>query len=278
MERFRLDKFIKAYQHASAMNQTWLTARDHRPELQSVRISSRDHGEFVENLATLSQLLSDAGLSLSAMSASAALESANEAVVIDGQKVLNIGPMLRLSADIKDLQTRVRDEFVTRYALIVPTNKVPFYEPLKPPFGSKVETSFESVNFDISESGKCFGLGRYTSCVFHLMRVLETGIRAIARCLGVSDPVKEADRNWGKMLRNINDAINAKKVVMSAYDTDLFNGAYVALDKVRSLWRNPTMHVGNKYSEDEAKEIWDAVSIFMRKLASRMDENGAPQV
>lgn len=278
MERFRLDKFIKAYQHASAMNQTWLTARDHRPELQAVHVSPRDHGEFVENLMTLSQLLSDAGLSLSALSASAALESAKEAIDLEGHKVLSIGPMLRLSSDIKDMQTRVRDEFVTRYVVVVPTNKVPYYEPMKPPFGAKVETSFESMNFDISESGKCFGLGRYTACVFHLMRVLETGIRAIARCLGVPDPIKEADRNWGKMLGNINDAIKDKKAAMSAFDADLFNGAYIALDKVRSLWRNPTMHVGNKYTEEEAKEIWDAVSVFMRKLASRMDENGAPQI
>ena len=276
MERFRLEKFIKAYQHASAMNQNWITTRNHRPDIQNVHVSHGDYAEFVNNLKTLHNLLEEAGLSLSAISAAGALAAAEQAVQLPQFRLLEIGPMIRLAAEITDLQTRVRDEFVTRYVLVVPSNRVGFYEPLKPLFGAKVEAGFNSVEFDISEAGKCFATARYTACVFHLMRVLETGIGSIARCLGVPDPVKEAERNWGAMLRHINDSIKAKKSAMSEHDTELFSGAYIALDKVRSLWRNPTMHVGNKYTEEEAKEIWDAVSVVMKKLASRMDENGLP--
>jgi hypothetical protein len=37
------------------------------------------------------------------------------------------------------------------------------------------------------------------------------------------------------------------------------------------------MHVENKYTDDEAEDIFRAVRGFMKKLASRMDENGEPK-
>jgi hypothetical protein len=36
------------------------------------------------------------------------------------------------------------------------------------------------------------------------------------------------------------------------------------------------MHVENKYTTDEAEHIFVAVRGFMKKIASRMDENGQP--
>jgi hypothetical protein len=277
MERFRLDKFIKAYQHAAAMNQTWLTARDCRPDLQNVQVSHGDYKEFVDNLSVLQVQLEEVGMTLSSMSAAGALAAAGQAILLDQYKVFESGTMIRLAAEIKDMQTRVRDEFVTRYVLVVPSDKVSFYDPIRPAFGAKVDQQFPSIAFEISEAGKCFGLARYTASVFHLMRVLEVGIRAVARCLSVPDPVRAADRNWGKVLQGIDGGIKQKRSVMLAPDRELFDEVYLALDKIRSLWRNTTMHVENKYTEEEAKEIWDAVNALMRKLASRLDENGAPQ-
>jgi DNA topoisomerase IA len=50
------------------------------------------------------------------------------------------------------------------------------------------------------------------------------------------------------------------------------------MDAVKDAWRNATMHVENKYTEEEARRIYDAVRGFMMKLASRMDEQGMPKV
>jgi len=36
------------------------------------------------------------------------------------------------------------------------------------------------------------------------------------------------------------------------------------------------MHVETKYTPEEALHIFDAVKAFMKKVASRMDENGMP--
>jgi hypothetical protein len=61
-----------------------------------------------------------------------------------------------------------------------------------------------------------------------------------------------------------------------AEDKDFFTGAYALLDNVRNVWRNATMHVKVKYTEEEADNIFRAVRVFMKKLASRLDESGKP--
>jgi hypothetical protein len=60
-------------------------------------------------------------------------------------------------------------------------------------------------------------------------------------------------------------------------DGELFDGLYVSLDAVKNPWRNSTMHIDNKYTDDEAEHVFAAAKGFMKKLASRMDENGEPK-
>jgi hypothetical protein len=59
-------------------------------------------------------------------------------------------------------------------------------------------------------------------------------------------------------------------------DPDFFGEIHVSLDAVKNVWRNATMHVENKYTPEEADHIFSAVRGFMRKLASRCDEQGLP--
>jgi hypothetical protein len=52
------------------------------------------------------------------------------------------------------------------------------------PFGNAVWNAFPSAIDDSIEAGKCIALERYTAAVFHLMRVLEAGLKALAKALG----------------------------------------------------------------------------------------------
>ena len=175
---------------------------------------------------------------------------------------------IRLSA-----VARVRDELLARRAFMIPTNKVDYYESRTPLFGDEIRDRFPSTTFEIDEAGKCFALGRWTACVFHLMRVMEIGIQATARNLGVPDPAKPSERNWGAILRAMNAAISQKP---AGAERDFLQSTYALLDAVRNAWRNSTMHVENKYIEDEAADILGAVRGFMRKIASVFDERGDP--
>jgi hypothetical protein len=61
-----------------------------------------------------------------------------------------------------------------------------------------------------------------------------------------------------------------------AGDKEFFEELHASLDAVRNPWRNATMHVERKYTDDEADHIFVAAKGFMAKLASRGDENGQP--
>ncbi len=276
MQRFRLDKFIKAYQFTASFCQTDALMRQMNPSSAYVGMSKSDYSELVSDLETLADLLEDAGLPLSALSATEAIKIAKLAVPGSRGMMFESGPRLRLDGHLREIQNRVRDEFVMRHVLIIPPNMVAYYAPNKPLFGGEVDRKFTSATLEIKEAAKCLALSRHTACVFHSMRIMEIGIRGIARCLGIPDPVKPAERNWGKVLASIEKAIEAKRPTLSSEDREYFDRAYVALDKIRSLWRNPTMHVEKTYLQQDASDIFDAVRIFMRTLASRLDEDGLP--
>jgi hypothetical protein len=147
-------------------------------------------------------------------------------------------------------------------------------------FGPEVATKFATHGaFEIDEAGKCLAVGRSTASVFHLMRAMEVAVKAASACLGIPDPVKSVDRNWGTMLRKFKEELdrrNKSNLWPQPSDRKVFEEVYVSLDAVKNVWRNATMHVENKYTPEEAEHILASVRGFMKKLASRCDEQGKP--
>jgi hypothetical protein len=156
-----------------------------------------------------------------------------------------------------------------------------YFAPQEPHFGQDVASKFQSAAaFEIDEAAKCLALGRPTAAVFHLMRVMEGSVRAVARCLGISDPTKPAERSWGFVLGEIWKGIEKKwpaVATRASGEGAFFETLYASLDAVKNPWRNDTMHPARKYTDDEAEHIFVAVKGFMMKLASRCDENGDPK-
>jgi len=176
--------------------------------------------------------------------------------------------------------SRFRDEFASRRLVVIDEHRVRYYSSSEPLFGVDFDTRFVSAAFELDEAAKCLALGRPTAAVFHLMRILEIGVRATARCLQIPDPTRPMERNWGYILTEIwNHGILVKWPTTRdriARDGALFEELYASLDAVKNPWRNATMHVERKYTDDEAEHVFVAVKGFMMKLASRCDEEGKP--
>lgn len=179
------------------------------------------------------------------------------------------------------IQDRLRDELEEKLIFCIREN-AEYFEPKEPLFGVDFQNKFPTNGiFELDEAGKCLALNRDTAAVFHLMRLMEIGIRATAKSLGIPDPIKPSDRNWYQILRNVKDENDQRSTGKTKKwtvpgDREFFESAYASLDAVRVAWRNPTMHIENKYTSDEAGHIFVAVRGFMRRLASRMDEQGLP--
>jgi hypothetical protein len=180
----------------------------------------------------------------------------------------------------EEITNTLRRELSLTAVLIIEREHREYFVSRKPLFGHDFAEKFKTMGvFELDEAGKCFALGRPTACVFHLMRIMEIGIRALAGCLNIPDPAKPVEKNWGLILKRIKERIDSRWPQPSdrlAGDGLLFESLYASLDAVRNPWRNETMHPASKYTDDEARHLIVAVEGFMKKLSSRMDEGGKP--
>ena len=177
----------------------------------------------------------------------------------------------------RELADRLADEMEGRFFLSLDAREADSYTaPLQG--WERVTAAFPGATSDMEEAVRCFALGRYTASVFHLMRVMEIGVQATRRCLSIAEPSKSGERNWGAILKNIKSEMDRRRGGgwANTDDSTFFDQVYVSLDAVKNAWRNATMHVESKYTEEEAEHVLGAARIFMKKLADRMDEQGLP--
>lgn len=170
-------------------------------------------------------------------------------------------------ADLKainsDVQSRFHDEIGEARFYCLQPGAGSYYSPSEPHFGLEVEARIPRAADDISEAGKCFAVGRYTAVVFHLMRAMEAGVQKISENLGVNN----VEREWGKLLSDIHGKIAA---MPRGGERDEWSQVHANLYHVKQAWRNDTMHPKATYTEEEAREVFDAMKAFMRHLASML--------
>jgi len=129
-------------------------------------------------------------------------------------------------------------------------------------FGKDVNAKFPNIQFDVVEAGNCYATGRSTAVVFHLMRIMETGVQAFGTELGVA---LADEKNWQNILDEIDKAIKVlpktpQRVEMSQTSANLY--------AVKLAWRNEVMHPNDTYTLEEADNLIRQVKIFMEQLAT----------
>ena len=181
-------------------------------------------------------------------------------LVIQGQNKADLVGALRKLADI------VGDEMSVRLFLMLPARKASFFEQPNPLFGNDVADTFSAATSeDISEAGMCFALGRYTAVVFHLMRAMEAAVAALATKMQVTTIDKNGVQlSWGPIVSNMSGAVNA---MQKGDEKNAMSEVLALLVHTKEAWRNTTMHPKQTYTEDQAKDVLDAVGSFMRRLA-----------
>jgi hypothetical protein len=195
-------------------------------------------------------------------------------------EIIKTGVTFKMFSDgLEDIEKTFKRELSKKPLYVIESERYKYFSPQVPLFGTNVQEKFLSTTFELDEAAKCIALGRPTASVFHLMRMMEIGVRSVARCLGIPDPIQPAERSWGAVLKKVRGGIDAKWTTTAARstgDAKIFDDLYASLDAVKNPWRNDTMHPANKYTDDEAEHVFVAVRGFMMKLADRCDENGLP--
>jgi hypothetical protein len=135
---------------------------------------------------------------------------------------------------------------------------------------------FPSTERDVIEARRCLALGRNTATAFHLMRVMETGLRLLGKSLGDSSLDPRKNPSWNRILERSEKELQKERNKRSPEwktDEDFFSTATATLRAVQHAWRNPTAHVEKHYDEEEAREIYGSVRTFMRHLATKLAED-----
>jgi len=176
-----------------------------------------------------------------------------------------------LRAMIVDLYQRLLEAMEERTLLLLSDEEARLFSSTEPPFGPDVDVAFPSAAGDVSEAAKCMALQRHTAAVFHLMRVLERGLGALAR----ETKSTPGNPNWEAVLNAITSRVNSigPNDGPDWKDAKHFHAEAVAQFRIfQHAWRNYVVHGPETYDGPRAKLIYASVEAFMRHLAQRVKE------
>ena len=175
-----------------------------------------------------------------------------------------------------EISVRLREELGQRIFLQLSTEGASKYEKAQKIFDGNVWNKFTEARYDLEEATNCLALERSTAAIFHSMKVMERSLHAVHLCLGLAWPLVGNDKNWGNILRGIRDELTKRGSSSRWPERNFFDQLYALLDSVKGGWRNPALHVDEKFTQPEAERIYRAVSDFISRIADRMDERGQP--
>lgn len=207
----------------------------------------------------------------------------------------------KFSCELEILNVRIEHELEDLAFGFIPKEKTEYFEK-KRLFGDDVFEHFQSARDEIKEAGNCFAMNLNTACVFHLMRVIEIGARAMywqmarrknviyekykksrGKKVSANKPMELCD--WNTLIKGFNVAlenldIRKGKSIAKHQTHAYFNRLVKIFDNFRSGWRNVISH-GNEidraskrtlFKEGETLDLMRDTERFMRLLAERVKE------
>jgi hypothetical protein len=136
--------------------------------------------------------------------------------------------------------------------------------------GSPIYHAFPMAHEEIQSAGRCYAYGEPVACVFHLMRVIDAGLRSVADSLNIpynarnwSGIADKLQSNMEEKYKNKTDDWKQKEPFYASILTDI--------QSISRAHRNPVLHeVEKKYTDADAFYLLTVTERFMGHLA----ENG----
>jgi hypothetical protein len=178
-----------------------------------------------------------------------------------------------IEAEYEALYYALGNELSERKLVFIPPSFVQFLEQ-DALFDDAVNQAFPSAQPEIKDAGNCLAVGLPNAAIFHLMRVAELGLRALAKTLNVKMPVQIEFATWGQVI----DAIDKKLAQLKGQTpaksekAQFYSGLILEIRAFSHLWRNPVMHARSRYDEPQAQSAFNHVRSFMQRLAERVKE------
>lgn len=188
---------------------------------------------------------------------------------------------LVIQSEIKGLIKSIVKELQKRKFVYIHTSLLGFFDNDRL-FGEKVEKAFGSIRSDLKQAGDCMAFDLHTAAVFHLMRVVERGLRALAKSLGI-EKINEKELEYvglNPLIEEVEKTIEivVKPIALSKSseskdgDLEYYRGLLVELRHFKDVDRDPTSHTRKTYDPETAPVVFRNVESFMKRLAERVSE------
>lgn len=156
-------------------------------------------------------------------------------------------------------------------------------------FEQDVREAFPNAVPDMKEAGNCLAADCNTAAVFHLMRVVEWGLRALAGHLGFTQMVAKQKANgrqiyapveyleWERILNQLHDRVDERIEAMprgpeKQAAQQFYYPLLQEIAGIRDAWRNHVMHARRDYLAQDADAVLKHVQRLMAKLATQVRE------
>lgn len=191
------------------------------------------------------------------------------------QKRVDSASGAELAILVRELCNGLMVELSGPWFLMIEADKRRYYEQKRPPFGEQVSKTFHQASNDIAAASRCYALDEWTACVFHLMRVLEHGLKNLSEKVGFA-PDAMRQENW----KNIIDQIESKIREMEALPKNAEKSAKIQVLSeaatqfryFKDAWRNHVAHSHASYDNHSGQRVWTHVKEFMEHLAAHVEE------
>jgi hypothetical protein len=167
-------------------------------------------------------------------------------------------------------------ELQQRKFAFIPVEKAKFFE-AGALFGRVVQRNFRGARDHIKNAGNCLAADLNTAAVFHLMCVVEIGLRALAKQLKVKTVKKTVPLElgtWEDVIKALEAKVNASypKTTKAQQESDFYKGLFLEYRAFKDYWRNKVMHTRVDYDANTALSAYQHVCAFMQRLAEKVSE------
>jgi hypothetical protein len=166
----------------------------------------------------------------------------------------------------------ISEELANILFLHIPKHKIRYHES-KTDLPETLRSSFPKASYEFVRASNCFSLSEHTACVFHSMRVLEHGLKALAHDVGRIFDIQQ----WHNIIEEIKYEIDtiAKSLPRGQAKNErlqFLSAAAKEFTYFKDGWRNYVAHGHMSYTEIQALNILDHVRIFMIHISEQLKE------
>jgi hypothetical protein len=183
---------------------------------------------------------------------------------------------MRLRFD--NLSSVIHSELASRLLYAVATEKAQYCDP-NWLTDTAIFSSFPKAFAEFQRAGYCYAFDECTASVFHLMRVIDSGLRIVYESLGESYDA----RNWDGIAKKIESDMTKKYQDKSEEwrkKEPFYSEVLTDIRSIGRAHRNPALHeIERIYLDADTKYLIEVTKAFMSHLAQNgMKEYQSPRL